>query len=336
MKRLFTRKYFIKVTLPIILLIILAIIAWFTWQKPQATKILSPAEAKTQTENFINKYLMRGSNKATIKSISDTKYGLYKLKVDIVSSIVDSYLSKDGKLFFPQALDVNNINKGKTNNTQTNESAPSSKVNNRSDKPVVKLFVMSYCPYGTQIEKGILPVLSTLNKKIDFQLKFVDYAMHGTKELNENLTQVCIRKNQPEKLTSYLACFLKAGNSDSCLKANKINKNEIKSCVNKIDKQFKITSNADKKIAYRGSYPSFNVDEAENIQYKVAGSPTLIINDQQISSNRDSASLLKTICSAFKNKPKECETSLSSSSPSPGFGFSTPTNTDTPAAACGQ
>jgi len=48
---------------------------------------------------------------------------------------------------------------------------------------------MSYCPYGTQIEKGILPVINALGNKIKFSLKFVDYAMHGKKEIDENSRQ---------------------------------------------------------------------------------------------------------------------------------------------------
>ena len=28
------------------------------------------------------------------------------------------------------------------------------------EKPIVEAFVMSHCPFGTQIEKGMLPVVS--------------------------------------------------------------------------------------------------------------------------------------------------------------------------------
>src|SRR5665811_431437 len=98
-QKLFGREQFLKITLPIILIIALVIIGLSSFKKPE--KNLSPEQAKTQAENFINKFLMQGSGQATVKEIT-TEYGLYKLKVDIVSSVVDSYLTKDGKFFFPQ------------------------------------------------------------------------------------------------------------------------------------------------------------------------------------------------------------------------------------------
>ena len=69
----------------------------------------------------------------------------------------------------------------------------------KSDKPVVELFVMSHCPYGTQTEKGILPVVNLLEDKIDFSVKFVYYAMHGETELQEQTRQYCIQKERSEE-----------------------------------------------------------------------------------------------------------------------------------------
>ena len=81
----------------------------------------------------------------------------------------------------------------------------------KNDKPTVELFVMSHCPYGTQIEKGIIPAIEALGDKVDFNLKFCSYAMHGEQELREELNQYCIQKEQKDKLLPYLKCFLKEG-----------------------------------------------------------------------------------------------------------------------------
>lgn len=35
---------------------------------------------------------------------------------------------------------------------------------------------MSHFPYGTQIEKGMIPVMETLGNKADIGIKFVNYA----------------------------------------------------------------------------------------------------------------------------------------------------------------
>ncbi|MEM2131153.1 MAG: GILT family protein, partial [Candidatus Woesearchaeota archaeon] len=69
----------------------------------------------------------------------------------------------------------------------------------KKDKPEVQLFVMSHCPFGTQMEKGILPVVELLGNKIDFKVRFVYYAMHGEVEVKEQLRQYCIQKEQQDK-----------------------------------------------------------------------------------------------------------------------------------------
>jgi len=325
----FGRDNFVRITLPILLVVVLAIIGWSSF-RPANTN-LSEDQAKTKAETFINNNLMQAGSKATIKDITEA-YGLYKLNIDITTSVVESYMSKDGKLFFPQALDIDQLS-GEQGSAAGSATAPAATVSTKNDKPVVELFVMSYCPYGTQIEKGILPVIKALGDKIDFQLKFVNYAMHGEKELQENLAQYCIQKEQNSKFQDYLNCFLASEDSASCLSSTGVNKSKLDSCVSITDKQYKITENFKNNVEFQGTYPSFNVEKADNVKYSVAGSPTLIINGEEISSNRDAASLLTTICSGFNNSPAECSTTLSSASPAPGFGTGT-TASGTATAEC--
>ncbi|HNX11062.1 MAG TPA: thioredoxin domain-containing protein [bacterium] len=283
-------------------------------------KKLSPETAKAKVEQFVNDNLMAEGSKATIESITEEN-GLYKLAINIgQGQIIDSYLTKDGSKFFPQALDIKEI-EGAANTSDTS-STPVTTVTEKKAKPEVELFVMSYCPYGTQIEKGILPVVDLLKDKIDFELKFCDYAMHGDKELTENMVQYCIQKEQTAKLSSYLSCFLADGQSDACLTKAGVDKTKVNSCVSKTDKQFGVMAQKEKK----GSYPAFNVNAEDNAKYNVGGSPTLIINGQEIQSDRDPQSLLNTICSAFENKPKECDQKLSTASPAAGFGSGTDTS----------
>ena len=198
----------------------------------------------------------------------------------------------------------------------------------KSDKPTVELFVMSHCPYGTQMEKGILPVVELLGDKIDFQLKFVNYAMHGEKELDEQLAQYCINKEEPEKLTAYLRCFLgsasgTAADSANCIKESGINADAVSTCVEAADKEFGVKESfKDQSTWSGGRYPPFAIYEAENQKYGIRGSPSIRINGADPSSGRDSVSLLKSICYAFENAPAECGEDLSSEgTPAPGFGW---------------
>ena len=295
--------------------------------------ILNPEEAKNKVVDYIVKNLVKEGTKVEMKNISEEN-GIYKLELNISDQEVVSYMTKDGEKFFVSAMDMSKELKTASDNESASAEITEAP---KSDKPVVELFVMSYCPYGTQIEKGILPVVKTLGNKIDFQLKFVDYAMHDKKELDENLFQYCLQKNQPEKLMAYLECFLKKGQGteEACIVQAKVEKEKISNCVNETDKEFKVTESYKDKSAWKGgNFPPFDVEKADNEKYKVQGSPTLVINEAVISSGRDAMSLLKTICSAFNNSPAECQTELSAESPSPGFGEGTVANSND--ADCGD
>ena len=196
---------------------------------------------------------------------------------------------------------------------------------------------MSYCPYGTQIEKGIIPVAQALGKKIDFSIKFVDYAMHGDKELKENMFQYCVNKEQPAQYLSYVDCFVKSASGDQagCAASNKIDTKKAATCVAGLDKQFKIMETFAKgQDAWGSQFPPFPVQSADNKKYSVGGSPTLIINGKEISANRDSASLAKAICSAFNKAPSECDKQFASAAPSAGFGGGTDAAGGAAAANC--
>jgi len=318
LKRLAQSQTFTKIVLPIILIAILAIIGFTTFGGSR-TKTVKPEEAKQIAENFINDFLMMPGSKAQVTEIIE-EYNLYKLTVDITSDIVESYLSKDGKVFFPQAFNIEEM-QAEAGITETD--APPAVDIPKNAKPNVELFVMSHCPYGVQIEKGILPVVNLLGDKIDFELKFVDYAMRAETELNEQMIQYCIQKEQNDKFLSYLECFVDDGDTNRCLTAANIEQANLDSCVETVDNEFKITENFNNNVGFQGSFPSFNIHKTENDKYGVTGSPTLVINGTSVQSGRSAASLLATICSAFDVAPEECNASLPSETPSPGFGAGT-------------
>ncbi|EKE11464.1 MAG: hypothetical protein ACD_15C00076G0002 [uncultured bacterium] len=245
---------------------------------------------------------------------------LYKVFIIAGDNAQVAYVTRDGKKLIQNLITFEEIDKQRE---LANQDKPAPKEIPKSDKPKVELFVMSYCPFGTQMEKGILPVLKTLGTKVDYNLRFVDYIMHGEKEIAENLRQYCIEKTQPAKLSAYLNCFLKKGEgtADTCLAASGIANAGIKACVAQTDAKFSVSKNAaDKNTWSNGQFPAFDVDKENNEKYAVQGSPTLVVNGVVAESGRDSASILKTICGAFNDAPKECENKLSDAAPAPGFG----------------
>lgn len=276
---------------------------------------------ETAAGNVISFINSQGGSTASLVS-AEREGGLYKITVDYMGNQIPVYTTLDGK-----SLVVNPISLSGSSPSSDSSSSPQSTPTPtvpKSDKPTVELFVMSHCPYGTQMEKGILPVAELLGNKIDFKIKFVYYAMHGKEEVNEQTRQYCIQEEQNDKFNAYLKCFLKAGKTDECLTEAKIDSAKLTACVNATDKKFDISKNFNDQSSWlSGRFPKFDIHKADNEKYSVAGSPTLVINGQEAPSGRDPQSLLNAICGAFNTAPAECEQKLSSASPAPGFGEGT-------------
>lgn len=269
-------------------------------------KILGPEEAKAVAEKFINENLLPSGTTATVKNVTD-EGDVYNINLDVAGKDYTSYMSKDGSKFFQSGINMATFAANNTqaaanaNNTQAAASANVPK----TDKPKVELFVMTYCPYGLQAEKGILPAFAALGNKIDAKIRFVHYFMHGDKEEQETYSQVCIREEQAAKYDSYLNCFTLEGDSAKCVTQAGVDKNKLAGCV----------------VTKAKGYYKLDSDFSQG--YGVGGSPTLVINGIQSNAGRDSASYLAGICAAFNTPPAECVKQLASVSPAPGFGIGT-------------
>ena len=298
------------------ILAVLLIISVVTGGFKGSGKTLSSQEAAEKALVYINNNLLQPGTSAGVNGIEDTG-SLYNIKLDIGGQEYDSYITKDGGLLFPSAF---NLEEAVEQIEQPTQQAPPPANLEKSDKPEVQLFIMSHCPFGTQAEKGIIPVAELLGDKIDFEIKFVNYAMHGATEVNEQLSQYCIKAEQEDKFLPYLKCFLEAGDSVSCLTKTKVDATKLASCVETTDTEFKITENLENPT---GRYPAFLIDDEKNNEYGVRGSPTLVINDAVVNSARSPAAFLATICASFNDAPEECDEALSDANPSSGFGSGT-------------
>ncbi len=280
--------------------------------------ILSVEEAKGSAENFINENLLSPDNQAEIISVEEES-GVFRLAVRVQNQIIDSYMTKDGKKFFAEGMDMD-LEADEGSAAQAEPEPQGVEVSQKSEVPQVKLFVMALCPYSAQIERGLLPVLDILGDKVDFELKFCDYAMRAEEEMQEQLVQYCVQKEHSEKLLDYLDCFLDMPDSEKCLDQLGIDQESVNACVDRTDQEYDIMANLEDESSWEGSHPPFNIHKEENDRYGVSGSPTLVVNGENVRSPRDPNSLLETICSAFKEKPEECQEELSRTNPSAGFG----------------
>ncbi|MBL7142448.1 MAG: hypothetical protein ISS83_02245 [Candidatus Pacebacteria bacterium] len=273
-----------------------------------------PADlAAENAVKYINENLLAEGNVASLNSVSEEKV-VYKFAMQIGNQEYESYVTKDGMFLFPEGYRM----KGEV------------EASAKSDRPDVKLFIMSYCPYGLQAEKMFLPVYDLLKDKADMGIYFVDYIMHDKKEIDENLSQYCIQKEQNEKYASYLSCFVVSGDSAACLSEAGIDTEKVNSCVSQTDEEFSITSlYNDKSTWLNGTYPKFDVQADLNEQYGVSGSPTVVINGKVVDvSPRTPENFKEIICQTFNSQPDECSQALSEESPAPGFGGGTGSSSD--------
>jgi glutaredoxin len=260
---------------------------------------LSAQDAANKAISYINN--LSGGSGASLLGVTEES-GLYNIHMRIGQDEYESFVSKDGKVLFRPGYYyyINEISTGGGGSTTTG--IP------KSDRPDVKIFVMSYCPYGLQAERMMLPVYDLLKDKINIGIYFVDYAMHDNKELDENLRQYCIEAENQSKYFDYLRCFIQSGNSSSCLTEAEINLENLASCISATDAIYNVSAE---------TYPVFDVQKDLNDLYGVTGSPTIIINGQKVSvSPRTSENFKQIICSAFNTSPEECSQTLSTEVPS--------------------
>ena len=294
----------------------------------QSTEEKAPDEVAQDAVDFIKENMVAPGTEVSIKEVSEEN-GLYKIVLEVKSGDmgqeVESYITKDGKIFFPQAIDMDEIEAMKEQQEQQGEeqSEPQEQTQDvpKTDKPKVNAFVMSYCPYGLQFMKAYVPVMELLGKKADLELNFVNYAMHGKKELDENTRMYCIQKEQNDKLTDYLRCFLEKDDYESCIESTEVDSDMLEACIASTDEEFNVTGLYNDKSTWSGGrFPKFPVEDGLNEEYAVRGSPTFVINDKVMSVNRSPEAIKDAVCSAFNNLPEECEQELSDKAEQPGIG----------------
>ena len=90
----------------------------------------------------------------------------------------------------------------------------------RTGKPTLELFVMSYCPYGVHVEEKLIPIVKEFGDKIDFKLQFIAQekeepsaqditpftSLHGYPEVAENIRQLLIAREYPDRYLDYILC----------------------------------------------------------------------------------------------------------------------------------
>jgi protein-disulfide isomerase len=275
-----------------------------------AEKPLTIEDAGAIAIEFINENMLQGEMAASIIESAEES-GIYRIKLKIAEEEFDSYITKDGRFLFPQFIDIEEIEKEK-------EVV-------KADRPDVKVFVMSYCPYGLQAQKMFLPVYELLKDEADINIYYVDYIMHDKPEIDENLRQYCIDLEQKDKYYDYLNCFVYGATGDAakCITSAGIDATNLNACIARVDQEFNITEQYNDKSTWQnGQFPQFGLHTDLNQQYEVQGSPSIIINGKTTEiATRSPENFKSIVCESFNIAPEKCSQTLSDEVPAPGFGY---------------
>jgi glutaredoxin len=206
--------------------------------------------------------------------------------------------------------------------------------------PDVKLFTMSYCPYGNDAEDFVEPVYELLGDNINFEPHYVIYSDYA-KNINSSYQQAC-----EQGQTDY--CKIEVASTEYCYSdeekycsmhgVGELNQNVRELCVwnNQKEKYWDFVMAANSNCTadnieecWEGVAQDTGVDigmvrdcennQAEDLlaqevklneEYEVTGSPTLFVNGTQYNSERVPEAFKNSLCTAFEEQPEECSTKL--------------------------
>jgi hypothetical protein len=293
-----------------IVIVLIAILAVGMMQAGQGT-VIPPADCGAKTIAYVNNNLVQQGTSAQLVSTSEEK-GLYKVKITYQSQEGTLYTTKDCTLLFTSA-----VNMTAASGVQQAPQATPAPV--KSARPVADLYVMSFCPYGTQAETIMGPVVDLLKSKADIRIRYITTisgttvdsvdSLHGPAEAKEDLRQICINKYYPDKFWAYLNTF-----NSACYPSWQ-NAAALVSCEKNTTVALSIdAARIDTCAQGAEGLTLLKTDETASIKDGATASPMLFINGVQYSGARTPEAFKQAICTSFETAPAECNTTLSSAS----------------------
>lgn len=310
-------KTWFKITIRVlvVLLIVGAIVTQGFTQMPRFGGVKNYPATKKAME-FLNQQIdqakQMGQIDPTLKielASAKLQNGVIALTVKIGGEDLNAYITKDGTLFFPQAFNLNpEVQKFSVKKT---------------DIVDVKLFTMSYCPFGNEAETAMIPVAKLLNGYVDIVPHYVVYSqypspelykdycldkdakycsMHGLQELKEDVRELCIWKYNRNLYWDFISQV-----------NNKCTIDNIDTCWKPIATNLVIDTNKIEKCEEEEASTLLSAEVQLNTQLQVEGSPMLFINETEYKGDRTPEAYKNAICDAFtkSKRPKVCDTKLS-------------------------
>ncbi|MEM4194748.1 MAG: hypothetical protein QXY05_00400 [Candidatus Anstonellales archaeon] len=286
---------------------------------------------------FEDYYYLQTGEKITLSYVSTQKLGnLLLIKFQTPdNSPVQVYTTEDYVYLIPNVIKYadlkQSIDAAKSQLEQMEKESQTTQM--KSEKPDVKLYIMSFCPYGNVAEQAFNSVIHTLGDTIAFEPVYIIYdetvspaysasnteyctvddknvtycSMHGMNELRQGIREIAIYKLYGAGTwVDYVdavdkQCTLQ--NIEECWKTvaenMNLNPSEIEAYYN--EHMYEILADQKEKTFSAGKF----------------GSPSIVINGKDYSGSRTSESFKTAICAAFIAQPENCNATLSETQAAP-------------------
>ena len=185
----------------------------------------------------------------------------------------------------------------------TQSGSPASTIaQTQSGRVKLEFYVMSKCPYGTQVLDAIAPVLKKVGGYVDFKVNYIADAnadgtfssLHGQTEVDEDLRELCVMKYYPEgyKFMDYITCRnanIQSTDWQSCATQNGMDAAKIVTC----------SQGDEGKQLLKTSIDASNTAGAQ-------GSQTMFLNGQGYNGGRKDSDFMRALCAVMSTKPQAC------------------------------
>ena len=276
----------------------------------------SPQKIGQKAVDYINSSGLTTGNVSLISASEES--GLVKIKIKVGAQEFDSYVTKDGKLLFPQTpISMTAVLKNNSSDNQPSaqQQQQAADVIKKTDSPMLGAYIVARCPFGLQMQRAMADAVKNVPALAQYiKVMYIGsvsgsslVSMHGAAEATENLRQICVREEQPQKYWNYIACQMKSGDTAGCEVSTGLDSAKLNACV----------SSPDRGLAF--AKKDFDL----NVKYNISGSPTLILNGAQVSESnfggRSSDGVKSIVCAGFNSKASFCSTKLNTAEAAASF-----------------
>jgi len=295
----------------IFFIIILVVLAGLLFRKLSQKNSLNNIKTNV-IPAAVKKVINNPATKFEIGKINDIS-GVYEFELILKTGgdqKYNSYITKDGKILFVSGIKVETLGKAANNAPATQAETKKLTCNDltKVDNTKLSAYVVADCPFGLQMQRVMKKAIDEQPALLSsFDVRYIGAvengkitSMHGDKEAQENLRQICIREEQKPNYWNYVGCYMKEGKAEECLTSTGVDTAGVKSCME------------DKTRGLAFAQKDFDMAN----KFKIGSSPTLLLNDKQTVSEFDFGgripnAMKELVCCSSSQKGAYCSTDLS-------------------------